>query len=335
MTSARPPIISLGSNVAPMTPKSASKLYWSVCIPKLAYGLHLMDLQDDALAVTESCHAKFAKVFQGLPDQASNTGAVACMGWLSLEGYIRLMLLMFFMRIISLSADCIYKKVLITRYCYHVYHPDGLHYGPLSRFVALCKEYGLMARVTAAIEDCIIPSKAEWKKLVMDKIWAMENRKLKLMCTICKSLNYMKDRVVSVQLLSWWSYVQLKPQDAYKCRVIIRLLLDCHNLKSCQLRYKREGVTNALCAYCNHGQIETISHVLFSCQALSDLRQLYWNRVLENCPHRLVQEMNLMNLEQKTALLLSCFNNTFIDEWIPLYNAVVNFIYNLYKQRCE
>ena len=36
-----------------------------------------MQLPDEAVNIMESFHARMAKTFQGLPDQASNIGAVA------------------------------------------------------------------------------------------------------------------------------------------------------------------------------------------------------------------------------------------------------------------
>ena len=95
-------ITGIGSYSAPMLPKSASKLYWAVCVPKLTYGLHLMDLPPEASTALESYHAQSAKTFQGLPERASNDGALFMMGWPSITGYIDIVRLMYFMRILLL-----------------------------------------------------------------------------------------------------------------------------------------------------------------------------------------------------------------------------------------
>ena len=151
-------IMSLGSKSAPMTPKSASTLYWSVCAPKLTYGFQVMDIPQEAMSVTESFHAKMAKMIQGLPDQASNIGSIAAMGWMSICGYVDMLILLYFMRIIKLPADCIYKKLFIHRYCYHMYSLTSQHHGPVQQFLDICIKYNVLSMFKAAVEECIFPS---------------------------------------------------------------------------------------------------------------------------------------------------------------------------------
>ena len=328
-------IMSIGSSSAPMTPVSASKLYWSVCIPKLTYGLHLMDIPNEATQSLESYHAKFAKVFQGLPDQASNLGAVACMGWMSVEGYINMMLLLYVMRIIRLSTDCIYKKIFLVRYCYHMYNQDGPHYGPLSRFISLCKEYRLITVLKEAVEQCNIPSKIEWKRIVMENVWHTENQKFNIMSTIYKSLSQFSHYVKGIKLLSWWRFAQLKTADVRKCKSIARLLLDCHGLKVCQYRYKQEGINSYTCDWCNTGQAESISHVLFDCEEFHTIRADMWQRVLETCPNGLRNELIRMNSEQLTTLIITGYCDSFTIDWIPLFSETAAFIEKMYSVRVK
>ena len=149
---------------------------------------------------------------------------------------------------------------------------------------------------------------------------------------MCKSLLYIKGNIANVKLSSWWHYAQCKPQDMYKCRVILRLLLDCHNLNTCQMRYKKKDIVTPACHLCNTGQAQNVSHVMFGCEAIQDLRLACWSKVQENLPRGLLQEINVMNNEQKAALLITGLNNSFTIEWLPLYDALANFIYVLYKQ---
>ena len=71
---------------------------------------------------------------------------------------------------------------------------------------------------------------------------------------------------------------------------------------------------------------------MFGCEAIQDLRLACWSKVQENLPRGLLQEINVMNNEQKAALLITGLNNSFTIEWLPLYDALANFIYVLYKQ---
>ena len=216
-------ITSIGSKAAPMTPVSASKLYWSVCVPKLTYGLHLSPLPSEAIDTLESYHAKMAKTFQGLPDQTSNIGAVAGLGWLSIQGYIDMTLLNYFMRIISLPVDCVYKRLFIVRYCNFMYN-DCCHHGPVSMFLKVCKKYEILSNVKQAVEECKIPNKLSWKCIVKQKVWWFENRQWNIHSRLHKSLNNVSAFLPTIRTLGWWEYAQTNPQDTSKCRTTVKLI---------------------------------------------------------------------------------------------------------------
>jgi endonuclease/exonuclease/phosphatase family metal-dependent hydrolase len=328
-------IMSLGSKSAPMTPKSASTLYWSVCAPKLTYGYQVMDIPQEAMSTTESFHAKMAKTIQGLPDQASNIGSVAALGWMTICGYVEMLTLLYFMQIIRLPADCIYKKLFIHRYCHHLYSPTKQHYGPVKKFLDMCIKYNVLSVIKAAVEECIIPSKNEWKKLVKIKIWEMENKKWCLSSTLYSTLERIRSVMPSLQMSSWWFYAQANPSDTWKCRTLLRLLLGCSDLRSCQFRYKKEGTCDPYCCFCDERSVENVTHILFECKENHELRAKLWGNVIECCPDALCQQIKYMSASEKTSLMLTGLNNSFINEWMPLYRSVMNYIYKIYISRIK
>ena len=226
-------IMGIGSCRAPMTPCSGSKLYWTNCIPKLMYGAEVMNIPKQAMSVMESFHGEAAKMIQGLPDQASNDGAIGCLGWMPLEAYLDMIRLNYFMHLIMLPIENIYKQILIRRYCIHVYCVSRKHLGPLWRFICLCKDYDLLGIIKGIVEDNISISMQVWKSLVKTKVWEKQNQKFAMICKISKTLLHLSNSMNKSTLIAWWKYVQLKPGDTYKCRIIMRLLLDCHKLKTC------------------------------------------------------------------------------------------------------
>ena len=145
-----------------MTPQSASHLYKSVCLSKLTYGCEVMSLPDEAIECMEKYQSKLAKVFQGLPDQACNIGAVAGMGWLTVQSQIEIMTPLYFMRI--LPIECIYKRLIIYRFCYIMYETKRKSTGPLSIFIELCSKYQLIDIVQNVIEKRIAISRIDWKR---------------------------------------------------------------------------------------------------------------------------------------------------------------------------
>ena len=88
----------LGSVQVPMSPAVLSKLYWSVSIPKLTYGLDVMPLDHSDMAELEKAHRSNAKLVQGLPSCTPNPAPLAALGWISLASYISMIRIMFMLR---------------------------------------------------------------------------------------------------------------------------------------------------------------------------------------------------------------------------------------------
>jgi len=64
----------LGSRKVPITPVTSTKLYNSVCLPKLCYGMEIMNLNEKCIESVERFHCNMAKDQQGLPQRSSNIG---------------------------------------------------------------------------------------------------------------------------------------------------------------------------------------------------------------------------------------------------------------------
>ena len=78
----------LGSAMAPVTPAVLSKIYWSVAVPKMVYGLDVTPVNDACMAELESAHRQHAKVAQGIPDNIPRPAPLAILGWLTMQAYI-------------------------------------------------------------------------------------------------------------------------------------------------------------------------------------------------------------------------------------------------------
>ena len=166
-----------------------------------------MELPKQAMSSTQSIHADAAKMIQGLPDQASNDGAVHCMGWMALDGYIDMLMMNYFYHIICLPIDCLYKKILIKRYCVHEYCCNRPHFGPTWQFICLCKKYNLFGVVKNAIEENVAENVNEWKRTVKAQIWHVQNERMNIVCSVNKTLSLIEIPVRSNVILVWWSLV--------------------------------------------------------------------------------------------------------------------------------
>ena len=94
-----------------------------------------------------------------------------------------------------------------------------------------------------------------------------------------KSIQILRCILPIVKPLPWWQYVQARPCEMTKCGTVIRILFDCHNLKSCLFRYKSSDVTTPYCEYCDHRAVEDPHHVLFVCSENRDLRMELWQEI--------------------------------------------------------
>ena len=79
-------------------------------------------------------------------------------------------------------------------------------------------------------------------------------------------------------------------------------------------------------------------HLIFYLHAQLTLllkREQLWNTVLQHCPAMLAAEMNCMNTCDQTCFVLTGLNNTFVIEWLELYQHILEFIYTLYTDRIK
>jgi hypothetical protein len=297
-------INAIGTKCAPITPKAGSHIYWSACVPKLTYGLEIMNISRNAIAMLDTFHADIAKSLQCLPQQTCNIGAVCSMGWMSIKAHMDIKRLIFMWQVARLDSSSIYKKVFICRFVCHIYGESGKHCGPLWDAIKTCKEYDLMGTVEQAVHSGDYMNIKEWKRLAKSKVWARENQKWSVVCRVYRSLSTMKQGIPSIKLWSWWLYVQNCPTDMHRVRIILKLLLHVNGLKYCAARYAGNGAS-VLCGKCNQYQAETVAHILFQCEGSVDFRSILWSDVIDMCPPALLLQMNTMTSEDKTAFLLT------------------------------
>ena len=215
-----------------------------------------------------------------------------------------------------------------------MYCEAGPHNGPVARFIKTCKQYNLLPIVKNAVEQCIFPTKSEYKKKVQEKVWAKENEQWRLRATMYSTLQTVCNVMPQINMISWWLYAQNNPSDTRKCRTVVKLLLKCHQLKACRYLYKEKGTADPFCEACDDRLVEDAKHVLFECKGNSRKRLPLWQSILNCCPDQLSRELRQMPIDDRVVFLLSGLGNSFIPEWSNLYNAIAKFVHILYYSRC-
>ena len=125
-------MMTLGNYRNPLPPLIGKKIYDSMCIPKLMYGLEACTLSAECLLMLEISHRYCARKIQGLPPQTPIVVPLATLqlGLLTVESMLHCRLMLMLYRWLSLPYACIYKKIVIARLVSHL-ADNGPHLGPL------------------------------------------------------------------------------------------------------------------------------------------------------------------------------------------------------------
>ena len=78
----------LGSELLPVPPNVLSKLYWSVVIPKMTYGMEIVPITEAGMSELEKVHRNNARVIQNLPVSTPTPSTLATVEWLSIDAFI-------------------------------------------------------------------------------------------------------------------------------------------------------------------------------------------------------------------------------------------------------
>ena len=315
---------SLGSRTCPLSPKIASKLYNSSCIPKLLYGAELLELEEESMAQLEQFHAGSAKLFQGLPKHTSNVASIGTIGWSTIQAKVDIMRLMFLWRLLLLPMSCIYKVVIVQKALEMLNDGVANKKGPTTNMILTCIKY----RVTDIVMESILSgnymSIESWKKNINEIILSSDLKQWKVTCHVFKSVKLFAYPLVKKHQMSpWWVYASFNPIECNKCRILMRLMLNCYRL----------GRTR-----CCDEHMNSLPHILFECRMLDDVRQKYWNIVRDTSVFNLFIDIEAMSGYERSKFILNGFNSNYIKEWEETYRVILLFVYKMfiaYQKACN
>ncbi len=319
ISACRPVLFSMkciGSKHVPVSAVTASKLYWSVCIPKLTYGIEVMNVSSTCVDALESFHQKSAKYIQGLPDQANNIGSLVTVGWKPLEFYLDFLRLTFLWRILMLPMVNVYKVVLLRRILHLVncFNPKAC--GPVKTILDTCIKYNLQLFVLDAVTSGNYCSMIQWKKMIKHKIAEKYQQQVRATLPLFRSLKALK---LQLCISPWLVNAHMCPSRSKESRLILQLLL------------KKDRYKHTFCHHCDTQARISTSHILFDCTHLNKLRQELWKDVESTGPPTLIKELNCMTAIDKCDFVLNGFYTRYTKEWKPLYMRLSRFIYKLVK----
>ena len=78
----------IGSHSQPVTPTVLSKVYWTISVPKMTYGVEVVPIDETNLNDIETGHRQNAKIVQNILNMSHKRAVLATLGWMSMKSYI-------------------------------------------------------------------------------------------------------------------------------------------------------------------------------------------------------------------------------------------------------
>ena len=320
----------LGSLRVPVPPKVMSKLYWSVAIPRMTYGLEVVPMDTKGLADMEHAHRQHAKIIQGLPMNSPKPAPLATVGWLTIGAYVAILKLCFLWRILSLPVENIYRRITVERLQQCFLESRANKLSPIADIFSYVSKYGLREKLLQYVFMNTEVNLQESKRYIKKVVWDLETLSWKATQYLYPELSMYYNKVPEIQMHAWWR-INLKPYGLInKISCVLSLLIGG------QPPGLQRNFNSSRCGLCqNSMEKEDPCHVLFSCPALEGQRNRTWQRVLQSMPPAMVRQQLGVSNREKTEFLLSCLNNTVTTEWHEIYMNIIVFIHDIYKERAR
>ena len=295
----------------------------------MTYGLEMLTLNGASIQCLEQAHGSVAKSIQGLPKQTINAACIAPLGWISMEAFLDLTKMLFLWKVLCLPISNLYKKIAITRVASMLYRSDFKHLGPVACMVMCFNKYDLSGMLSDAIVSGVYMNIAQAKTIIKRAVVERDKARFISTCFLYKSLSVYTQCIKSVQLWNWWHYTKIRPDSVAKCKIIARLLLSETCFSDNTYRFSNSN-GSVVCDLCSNYYVESGPHVLFECEHGSEMRHELMTVIKREAPEQLWHEILKGD---KMTLFLNCFGSLPVFEWIGFYDAVVDFMYKMYKYR--
>ena len=254
---------SLAKSGTILNPAVASKIYWSVTVPTMLYGIEVWGISDSSLGKFEVAHRQMAKNVQGLPSNVAGVGCLAPLGWVMIESWVDRRRLLFLWNVLNLPGDnicrqcCVYRLNEIWSWS-KMCSPAG----PVYILYETCRKYGLESELWEMVRTGVQMTKNEWKTQCSTRIMEREQELWWCSIHLFNSLSVYREVFTGVKRCQWWDIANTFPQLREQCRsVVIVLLGGC-------VWWNREDAEENMCVLCKHEK-DSPEHFLFSCSSLN------------------------------------------------------------------
>ena len=211
----------IGSTKVPVAPNVLSKLYWSVAIPKMLYGVEVTPISEQCIESLCKAHRHHANIVQNLPQCTPKPAPLASLGWVSMWAYIAYMKIMFLFRVLCLPHDSVYRILMILsiqQCCNNRLVTEKMEspVGSIMKYIKYCGLQDAMSRCVNFGEWSMINVT---KRFVKQRIMEIETKRWKATTVMYKDLWLYNENITRIRMHIWWEFVKDYPVMLKKYQV--------------------------------------------------------------------------------------------------------------------
>ena len=251
-----------------INPLTALTLYKSITLPSALYGCELwVQLSSIQKLMLERMQRYCCKLIQGLGRQTRSDICVKMLGLSSIQSHIEGVKMKFFRRITALPTDCTSKEILIRR----LFQARLLHSqssGFAAEIIELLQKYSLTWCLDNFLEECQIPDKFVWKRIVNCSV--RDEDKLLYEKSTKDDLDFRRFHCIHPDIHTpnpVWKVAKSNSSMLETCLLVAKIV-------ACPI-----GVDDILCEFCGKLFKDKVEHYVCLCSRTSEERDGFWDTV--------------------------------------------------------
>ena len=317
---------SLDRPAVPIPPSVANKIHHAVAMPRMLYGLDVCPLNNAGLEVMEQTHRQNAKIVQNLPLNTPNPAPLATLGWLSIEGQVAIMKLIFIWRILFMPLENLYRQILLHALEAALFTGYNNRLSPTVAMLDVVKKYGLVEKLKNSmyLEN---NSLSFYKAMIKKTVHEMELSRWRASILVYRTLHIYGQSVSKIKLNVWWNFQKYYPALYKQVSSVIAVM------SGTQPKQFQCNLGNELCRLCAGRHSDKAGHILLGCEALGELGNFYLEMIIHSMPLTMKTKFINMTNYEKLIFIISGLKCEYCPEWCAIYYAIVNFVHDMYRKR--
>ena len=276
-------VTSVGIKKKGISMRVCSSLFWSIIAPITTYGCEIWVLRGDEIEMLRKFQRMVGRRCQRFPQRSPNYSAYSSMGWLSIDRYIQGKKLMFLRTILELEDDAICKRLLYERSLEYANQrakaSTNEHDSPIYDLLNTSADIGLYEVCMNMIRNEHHYTKQEWKVIVWEKIWKMEDKDCNRMYIDGRDTPMLFKVLSKPYYLIWWIISDQFPKMITMCEKMAAIVSDASKLKANDVKLKSSSFWAKTCTRCELSQIENAKHILMQCPFYENDRLEMYNEL--------------------------------------------------------